>query len=66
MNAYKGGVTIKLDIGPEGMKMTADGTLTWKVPENFADTEVSILLTVSDKSGQETFHTFTLPVQSRS
>jgi hypothetical protein len=65
VKSKKGGVTIKLDIGPEGMRTTADGTLAWKVPENFADTSVSVLLTVSDKSGQETFHMFTLPVQSR-
>jgi hypothetical protein len=65
VKSKKGGVTIKLDIGPEGMNTTAAGALIWKVPENFASTEVSVVLTVSDKSGQETFHAFTLPVKSR-
>jgi hypothetical protein len=65
VRSKKGGATIRLDIGPEGMKVAADGTLTWNVPENYADTSVSVLLTVSDKSGQETFHAFTVPVSAR-
>jgi hypothetical protein len=65
VKSRKGGVKIKLDAGPEGMKVAADGTVTWAVPENFADTSVQVILTVSDGSGQETFHTFKLPVASR-
>jgi hypothetical protein len=65
VKSRKGGVKIKLDAGPEGMKVAADGTVTWAVPENFADTSVQVILTVSDSSGQETFHTFKLPVASR-
>lgn len=60
-----GGVTVSLDIGPDGMAVAADGTLVWKVPPNFADASVPVLLTVSDKSGQETFHAFTLAVFDR-
>jgi hypothetical protein len=65
VKSRKGGVKVKLDAGPDGMKVAADGTVTWSVPENFADTEVSVILTISDSSGQEVFHTFTLPVASR-
>ena len=56
---------VKLDSGPEGMKVAADGTVSWAVPANFADTAVTVILTISDASGQETFHTFTLPVATR-
>jgi hypothetical protein len=65
VKSRKGGVKLKLDAGPDGMKVAADGTVTWDVPENFADTSVSVILTVSDKTGQEVFHTFTLPVATR-
>jgi hypothetical protein len=65
VKSRKGGVKVKVDAGPDGMTVTADGTVTWAVPANFADTSVSVILTISDKSGQETFHTFTLPVTSR-
>ena len=65
VKSRKGGVKVKLDAGPEGMKVTADGTVTWAVPANFAETAVSVSLTISDSSGQETFHTFTLPVATR-
>ncbi|AMV22811.1 hypothetical protein VT84_00265 [Gemmata sp. SH-PL17] len=65
VKSKKGGVKIKLDAGPEGMKVSADGTVTWNVPANFADGSAPVILTVSDASGQETFHTFALPVRSR-
>ncbi|HEY1188298.1 MAG TPA: hypothetical protein VGE74_11610, partial [Gemmata sp.] len=59
VKSKKGGVKIKLDAGPDGMKVAADGTVTWDVPEGWAGGE-SVILTVTDKSGQEVFHTFTL------
>jgi hypothetical protein len=65
VKSRKGGVKVKLDSGPEGMKVAADGTITWAVPANFADTSVSVTLTISDSSGQEASHTFMLPIASR-
>jgi hypothetical protein len=59
----KGGVKCKLDAGPEGMKVTPDGKLTWNVPATFAGNEVDVILTVSDASGQEVFHTFRIVIQ---
>lgn len=53
----QGGLTYRLDAGPEGMKLGADGKLTWMVPAN-ASGDHSVIVTVSDKSGQEIFHTF--------
>ncbi|MDB5310003.1 MAG: hypothetical protein JWO38_4205 [Gemmataceae bacterium] len=58
VKSKKGGVKIKLESGPVGMKV--DGTsVVWDVPADWAGTEV-VLLTVSDASGQEVFHSFTL------
>jgi hypothetical protein len=62
IKSRKGGAKVKLDAGPDGMKVGGDGTVSWAVPKNFADASASVILTISDKSGQETFHTFTLPV----
>ena len=61
VKSKQGGVKIKLDAGPDGMKVV-NGELTWAVPRTFADATVPVILTVSDKTGQETFHTFTLSV----
>jgi len=61
VKSKKGGVKAKLDAGPEGMKVTEDGTVTWNVPNDFTGGE-SVILTTSDKGGQEVFHTFTPPV----
>ncbi|HJZ56629.1 MAG TPA: hypothetical protein VKE74_16805, partial [Gemmataceae bacterium] len=59
-----GGVKIAVTIGPDGMKVVGD-KIVWAVPRNFAGDEVSVILTVSDASGQEVIHTFILPVTDR-
>lgn len=59
----KGGVKVKVESGPDGMKAD-NGVVTWSVPDKFADDEPTVILTVSDASGQETFHTFALSVRS--
>ena len=57
--AKKGGLTYKLDFGPEGMTIAADGKVTWAVPPDFAK-PVNAAVTVGDASGQEVIHTFEL------
>jgi hypothetical protein len=63
VKSKKGGVKLKLEAGPEGMRVTADGRLTWAVPRDFAEAEVDVILTVSDASGQEVFHTFKIAIK---
>jgi WD40 repeat protein len=63
VRSKKGGVTIKVDGGPKGMKVTAEGKLTWDVPRDNALAEVDVILTVGDASGQEVFHTFKVAVK---
>lgn len=48
--------------GPEGMKLGADGELTWGVPAAAVGQEAAVILSVSDASGKDTFHTFRLAV----
>ena len=62
VRSKKGGVKLRLDAGPSGMKVTPEGKLTWDVPANFAEPEIDVILTVSDASGQEVFHTFKIGV----
>jgi hypothetical protein len=61
VRSKKGGVKYKVESGPEGMQVDAKGVLTWNVPPD-AVGEQNIILTVSDASGQEIFHTFRLSV----
>jgi uncharacterized protein (TIGR03067 family) len=58
----KGGVKVKLESGPDGMTESG-GTLSWQVPDRGSEDEAAVLLTVSDASGQETFHSFTVAVR---
>jgi S1-C subfamily serine protease len=59
VKSKKGGVRYKLEAGPEGMSVGADGTLTWDAPAGFNKPE-SVALTISDASGQEVLHRFEL------
>jgi hypothetical protein len=62
VKAKRGGVKVTLDYGPDGMKLGADGRLSWDVPAAMAGQEVRVILTVSDATGQEIFHTLRLKV----
>jgi hypothetical protein len=53
-----GGVKYKLEAGPPGMKVSPEGLLHWDVPRDFKAPQTSVILTISDLSGQEVFHTF--------
>jgi S1-C subfamily serine protease len=56
----KGPAKFKLEAGPEGMTVSAEGKLEWAVPVGFAEKEVSVIISVTDAGGQETFHSFKL------
>jgi S1-C subfamily serine protease len=64
IKAKKGGVKVKLESGPSGMKVS-EGQVTWDVPPDFADNQVDVILTVSDAANQERFHNFRLMVQGK-
>ncbi len=65
VKSKKGGVRYKLESGPDGMKISPDGRLSWDVPASFGEAEVTVIVTVSDASGQEIFHTFRIAVKGK-
>lgn len=62
VKAKPGGVTFRLDSGPKGMTVSADGVVTWAVPPDAPAGDQEVILTVRDKTGREVFHTFTVRV----
>jgi hypothetical protein len=62
VKSKKGGVKYTLASGPEGMKVTSTGLLSWQVPADLAGSKVNVILSISDKTGQEIFHTFDLAI----
>jgi hypothetical protein len=55
-----GGVPYRLDQGPEDMKVSDDGLLSWTVPRGFTGKTAPVLVTVRDAGGKEVFHRFDL------
>lgn len=55
-----GSVEYALEAGPQGMKISPSGLLTWQVPSTTAFERGSVIVLVSDGSGQQVFHTFEL------
>ncbi|HZZ82037.1 MAG TPA: putative Ig domain-containing protein, partial [Gemmataceae bacterium] len=62
VKSKKGGLKYKLDSGPQGMKISTDGTVVWKTAADQDLIDESVLVTVSDAAGQEVFHTFKVRV----
>src|SRR5262249_9428309 len=62
VKSNKGGVNYQLSSGPEGMEVSPEGLVKWRVPAGFKSTEVEVLITVRDASGEEVFHPFTVRV----
>lgn len=58
VKSKRGGVTYKLESGPEGMAISANGVLTWQIPREATDS--TVIITIHDASGQEIFHTFAI------
>ena len=52
----QGGIICTLDSGPDGLKVAADGQLTWAVPQNLKGEDVLAVVKVNDASGQERSH----------
>ena len=57
-----GGIRVSPQSGPDGMKVSAEGIVTWNVPSGFGEPEVTVILSISDESGQEVFQTFRIAV----
>ena len=60
VKSSKGGVKFRLASGPEGMTVSPTGAVAWEVPADAKGTTAEVILTITDASGQEVFHTFGL------
>jgi hypothetical protein len=59
----KGGISFALARGPDGLAVAPDGKLTWTVPGTLKGRSTSAVVSVSDASGQELFHTVKIRVE---
>ncbi len=61
-----GGVKYKLESGPQGMTLSKDGKLSWRVNSRAIGGQEKVIIAVSNKKGQEAFHAIDLYVVRQS
>jgi hypothetical protein len=59
----KGGIRYSLARGPEGLKVSPEGKLTWAVPSTLKGEDSTAVVAIEDASGQEIFHTLKIRVE---
>ncbi|QDV23373.1 S1 family peptidase [Aureliella helgolandensis] len=63
VKSKRGGVRYSLESGPDGMTLTKDGFIRWETDLESAPEKQTIIVSLSDDSGQSIFHTFVLQVR---
>src|SRR5262249_26369185 len=63
VKSKKGGLKYRLDDAPKGATISAEGLLTWTVPNTHTKPEVDVIVGITDAGGQETLHSFTIHVK---
>jgi len=58
--AKQGKVEYNLESAPDGMTLSADGLVNWVVPADLEDSEVNVIITLRDATGQQIFHNLKL------
>ena len=64
VRSSKGNVTFNLDAGPDGMTLSKTGLMRWSVRKPPEGNTTSVIISVSDASGQTLYHSFHLEVDS--
>lgn len=59
----RGGAVSTLEHGPDGMKLTSDGVLSWNVPVSYGGTMATVIILLKDSTEQEKYFTFHLGVE---
>lgn len=62
VKSKKGDLKYRLEAGPEGMTVSREGLVTWKVPADYDQNESNIIILMADSGGQESHHTFKLAI----
>jgi hypothetical protein len=60
-----GGVKYTLDAAPDGMTVSQEGKIAWKVGPRPADGRAPVIVSIRDANGQETAHAFTLVIHEK-
>jgi hypothetical protein len=60
VKSKRGGAKCTLASGPEGMQVSPEGLVSWKVPADFSSAQVRVIVSVKDDSNQEVFHSFSV------
>jgi hypothetical protein len=60
VKSKKDKVQYSLTSGPKGMTLSPTGRLVWDVSADLAESEVPVIVTITDAAGQEIFHSFTI------
>ncbi len=55
-----GGITYKLELAPDGMTISPDGLLSWKVPARCNPNGEKVVVLIADQAKEKLYHTFTL------
>jgi hypothetical protein len=63
VKSRKGGVKYRIESAPEEMQISSTGKLSWPVSPEFAESEISVIISLRDAMGQEIFHTFQVNIQ---
>jgi S1-C subfamily serine protease len=58
-----GKVKFSIESGPDGMFISDDGLVTWTPYSSDVATQVSVIILITDDSGQEIFHSFNINVR---
>jgi hypothetical protein len=59
----RGEITCALTSGPDGLKLSSQGQLTWPVPQKLAGEDVTAVISVQDATGQKRSHTLAISVK---
>ncbi len=64
IESRRGKIQCKLESGPTGMTLSDDAVLSWTPAKTLDDDEFGVIISISDASGQEIFHSFLIRVNS--
>jgi predicted Zn finger-like uncharacterized protein len=62
-NSNKDGIKARIALGPKGMKLSEDGQVEWDVPANARESEYDVSIQMTDASGAEVYHNFTVKLK---
>jgi hypothetical protein len=63
VKSRSGDVAYQVAAGPEGMKVSKEGVVSWTPPAELSDDQVDVILHLRDGSGQELFQTFSIALR---